>query len=134
MHELHIGDFYKDTALILATLYKRFPVKSALYIEDICGPDEPDEFGLHSPRHTSCFSSALWLAEENYIRFKDTIRQEALDECVLTQDAFLCLSTPLPDGQITRIQSLNSIRQTKSSEALNQFMLELMTDFSCKRP
>jgi len=126
MNELHIGDFYKDVAGILAALYKRFPTKSALYIEDVCGPDEPDEFGLHSPRYTACFSAALWLAEEGYLRFSDTIQQEAFDECVLTQKAFLTLSAiDISPGQ-SRAAHIIALLKEGNSEKLNGYVSSLM--------
>ncbi|MEZ5501925.1 MAG: hypothetical protein R3E50_04435 [Halioglobus sp.] len=93
MADIHIDDFYRDVAKILIRLYAIFPRKTALYVEDISGPDEPDEFGLHHPRFQACFSTMVWLAEHGYITYQDTIRQEALDLAVLRQKAFLLLTT-----------------------------------------
>lgn len=93
MADLHIDDFYRDAALILLRLYKSFPRKIVLYVDDICGPDEPDEFGLHSERYQACFSAMVWLAEHNYLDFDETIREEALDQAVLSQRGFLLLSS-----------------------------------------
>ena len=93
MADIHIDDFYRDCALILLRLYTSFPRKSVLYVDDICGPDTPDEFGLHSERHQSAFSAMTWLAEAGYISFSETIREEALDQAVLTQRGFLLLSS-----------------------------------------
>lgn len=93
MTDLHIDDFYRDTALTLIRLYQCFPRKTILYVDDICGPDEPDEFGLHSERYLSCFSTMIWLGEEGYLRFDDVIRQEALDQVVLSQPALILLSS-----------------------------------------
>ena len=42
----------------------------------------------------ACFGALLWLAEEGFLRYVDTIRQEALDQAVLTQTAFVRLSAP----------------------------------------
>jgi len=50
MADLHIEDFYRDVAKIFLQLYAVFPRKTILYVEDISGPDEPDEYGLHHPR------------------------------------------------------------------------------------
>ena len=91
--DLHIEDFYRDVAKIFLTLYASFPRKSILYVEDISGPDEPDEFGLHNPRFQACFSAMVWLAEHGYINFYATIREEALDQVVLSERGFLLLST-----------------------------------------
>ena len=93
MADLHIDDFYRDCALILLRLYATFPRKTVLYVDDICGPDTPDEFGLHSERHQSAFSAMTWLAEAGYLTFTETIREEALDQAVLTQRGFLLLSS-----------------------------------------
>ena len=83
--DLHIGDFYRDTALTLVRLYQIFPRPVILYVDDICGPDEPDEFGLHSDRYMSCFNTLIWLGAEGYLRYVDIVRQEALDQTVLTE-------------------------------------------------
>ncbi len=93
MADLHIDDFYRDVAKIFLRLYAVFPRKAILYVEDISGPDEPDEFGLHNPRFEACFSAMVWLAEHGYLNFHDTIREEALDQAVLSQKAFLLLSS-----------------------------------------
>ena len=93
MADLHIDDFYRDVATIFLRLYAVFPRKTILYVEDICGPDQPDEFGLHHPRFQAGFSAMVWLAEEGYLNFQDTIRAEALDQVVLSQKAFLLLSS-----------------------------------------
>jgi len=95
--DLHINDFYKDVGLILLHLYAYFPRKSTLYVEDISGPDSPDEFGLHSPRHQSCFSTIIWLADAGYLQYQDCIRQEAVDQVVLSHKAFTLLSSHNPE-------------------------------------
>lgn len=99
--DLQIDDFYKDCASGLLQLYQAFPRRIALYVEDLIGPSEPDEFGLPSKRHESCLGALLWLADEGYLRFDSTIRFEALDQAVLTEKGFLRLSRGLsgtPDG------------------------------------
>ncbi len=93
MADLHIDDFYRDSAMILLRLYSSFPRKTILYVDDVCGPDTPDEFGLHSERHQACFSAMAWLAEAGYLAFSETIREEALDQAVLSQRGFLLLSS-----------------------------------------
>ncbi len=93
MH-LHIDDFSQDCARILLQLYASFPRPSAVYVEDLCGPDQLDEVGLHSKRHLSCLGAMLWLAEEGYLRFGDTIFQEGIEEAVLSRHAFLLLTAP----------------------------------------
>ncbi|GAB5449726.1 MAG: hypothetical protein Hals2KO_00540 [Halioglobus sp.] len=93
MADLHIEDFYRDVAGIFLQLYRSFPRKVILYVEDVSGPDQPDEFGLHNPRFDACFSTMIWLAEHDYLRFDDVIGREALDQAVLTQRSFLLLTS-----------------------------------------
>ncbi|WP_049723813.1 hypothetical protein [Gilvimarinus polysaccharolyticus] len=95
MADLHITDFYRDAAKALNLIYGSFPRLVTVFIEDIAGPDSPDEFGLHSPRHQACFATLLWLAAEGYIRYQDTIRQEAIDQVTLTHKGFTLLSAQL---------------------------------------
>jgi hypothetical protein len=97
MSDLHIDDFFKDVARILNQLYLAFPRKTTVYIEDVAGHDEPDEFGLHSDRHLACLGALVWLSEEGYIRFEDTIRQEAVDQAVLSGRSFSVLSAAAVD-------------------------------------
>lgn len=93
MADVHIEEFYKDLAKILLQLHACFPRKTQVFVEDISGPDQPDEYGLHSARHQSCFAALQWLAEEGFIRYESTIRQEAIDQAVLTLKSFLRLNT-----------------------------------------
>ena len=93
MADIHIDDFYRDVATIFLRLYAVFPRKSTLYVEDICGPDQPDEFGLHHPRFQAGFSTMVWLADHGYLNFQETIRAEALDQVVLSQKGFLLLTS-----------------------------------------
>jgi hypothetical protein len=104
MAEIHVEEFYKDVAIALVQLYGAFPRRVNLFIEDIAGPDAPDEFGLHSKRHMACFGALLWLEEEGLIRYIDTIRQEALDQAVLTRKAFIRLSTPAPASVLNELE------------------------------
>ncbi len=101
MADIHIEEFYRDSAVALVQLYSVFPRRIDLFVEDIAGPDQPDEFGLHSPRHMACLGALLWLAEEGLLRYVDTIRQEALDQAVLTREAFIRLTSPAPQ-ELTR--------------------------------
>jgi hypothetical protein len=70
-----------------------FPRKQILFVDDVSGADTPDEFGLPSPRYQACFSTMVWLGEQGYLSFETTIRQEALDQAVLTEKGFLLLSS-----------------------------------------
>lgn len=93
MADIHIEDFYRDAGLILTQLYDAFPRRTSVYVEDIAGEDQPDEYGLHGSRHMACFGTLLWLAEEGFIRYLDTIGQIAVDQAVLTQPAFVRLAS-----------------------------------------
>ncbi|MGO1500538.1 MAG: hypothetical protein ACTHWH_04550 [Marinobacter sp.] len=104
MADIHVEEFYKDAAVALAQLYSAFPRRVNLFVEDIAGPDETDEFGLHSKRHMACFGALLWLAEEGFLRYVDTIRQDALDQAVLTKKAFSRLSSPAPDALVQELR------------------------------
>lgn len=93
MNDIHIEEFYHDIGLILSKLYSVFPRKSNLYVADICGEDHMDEFGLHSDRFLSAFSAMIWLKEQGYIRFDAVVKQESIDQAVLSEKSFLVLST-----------------------------------------
>lgn len=100
MADIHIEDFCKDSAKVLIHLYNAFPRRTSVYVEDIAGDDSPDEYGLHSNRHMACFGAMLWLAEEGFIRYVDTIKQEALDQAVLSQQAMKVLSQVCTDAVV----------------------------------
>ncbi|MEM7100327.1 MAG: hypothetical protein AAF541_18820 [Pseudomonadota bacterium] len=95
MADIHIEEFYADAAKMLVSLYGIFPRPVTLFVEDICGPDEPDEYGVHSHRHQACFATMLFLANEGFIQFGQTIRSEAVDQASLTGKCFSSLMTPL---------------------------------------
>lgn len=130
--DLHIDDFCKDVAKILIQLYRRFPVKTTLYVEDISGADEPDEFGLHSPRFEACFSAMVWLQETDYIQYSHTMRQEGVEEAVLSHRSFSMLSSlhedlhsandPAPTP-LRRIDYLKAQLATATSEQLKDVVL-----------
>ena len=96
--DLQIDEFYKDCAAGLLQLYLVFPRRTALYVEDLIGLEEADEFGLPSKRHQSCLGALLWLADEGYLRFDSTIRYEALDQAVLSEKGFLRLARAVPNA------------------------------------
>lgn len=141
--DIHIDDFCRDTALIFLFLYRQFPRKSELYVEDIIGPDDQDEYGLHSTRHLSCFSTMVWLAEEGFIRYGETIRQEALDQVVLCQKTFLHLTSihddsslaseninGLPEsvktGHLSRISRIKRCLKTADSNQIRIAMIDIL--------
>lgn len=123
MLDVHIDDFFKDCAVILLHGFRYFPAKQVLYVEDICGPDEADEFGLHSPRHLAAFGAIIWLQEENYIRFSEIDRQESVDEFVLTSKAFTRLLAADSDEPTTSLaQKIEFSRLQGDSSSLARLM------------
>ena len=115
--DLQIDDFYKDAASGLLTLYQAFPRKIALYIGDLIGREEPDEFGLPSTRHQSCLGALLWLADEGYLRFDATIRYEALDQAVLSEKAFMRLTRVIPHAVRDSDELPPSVRRDQATLA-----------------
>ena len=112
--DLQIDEFYKDCAAGLLQLYLVFPRRTALYVEDLIGLEEPDEFGLPSKRHQSCLGALLWLADEGYLRFDSTIRYEALDQAELSDKGFLRLARTVP-GVLPQLHGLPAAVQRVQS-------------------
>lgn len=114
MADINIENFYQHIARILSILYAAFPTKHPVYVDEVAGIDEPDEYGLHSPRYTAGFFAMIWLAEEGYLRYADTIRQDGIDQACLTHKAFLRLTEtadpiyqePVLDGEDSNVVSL----------------------------
>lgn len=137
MADLHILDFYKDSALILMSLQRVFPRKLDLFVEDLIGPDPVDEFGLHSKRHEACLGAMLWLADEGYLRYASTIRQEGIDQAILSEQTVIKLnavvhlsSDQLPENlsgfeaeeHFTMIEHMRRAIQSQSSEQVATVM------------
>lgn len=93
MTDIHIEEFYRDIGLTLSKLYATFPRRVIFYVEDICGEDKPDEFGIHSERYLNGLSALTWLKDNHYIHFDALVKQEAIDQVVLTQKSFLILTS-----------------------------------------
>jgi len=92
MADINIENFYRHIGRVLSILYQAFPTKTPVYVDEVAGIDEPDEYGLHSPTYTSGFYALIWLNDEGYIRFVDTIRQDGVDQACLTHKAFIKLT------------------------------------------
>lgn len=123
MLDVHIDDFFKDCAVILLHGFKYFPAKQVLYVEDISGPDEVDEFGLHSPRHIAAFGAIVWLQEEGYIRFSEIDRQESVDDFVLASKAFSrLLKTDTKEPTTSLAQKIEFARLQHDSSLLARLM------------
>jgi hypothetical protein len=112
MIDVNIDDFYHDVAVTLLSLYQQFPLKISLYIEDVCGPEDADEFGLHSRRHLSCIGALEWMHDEGFIRYLDIVKQECAEQCTLTQKAFRKLAFLKIDKNRDQV---SSIEKQKSS-------------------
>lgn len=147
MFDIHIEEFYHDTFKILNALYQAFPKKCNVFVSDIAGEDQPDEYGLHSDRFQSCFGAILWLELEGYIRFESTLRQEAADQASLTMKGLATLSSICQDeflNELTariapinhsfkgrpNIESLKHTSKHGTSTQLAQAMQHLLTRFS----
>lgn len=94
MSDLNVDDFFHDAARALLALYQVFPRRKAVFVDDIIGAEEPDEFGMYSNRYLACYSTLLWLGEEGFLRFEESINSEAIDQAVLTGRCFTLLSSP----------------------------------------
>lgn len=136
--DLQIDDFYKDAAAGMLLLYQSFPRKIGLYVEDLIGREEPDEFGLPTPRHQSCLGTLLWLAEEGYIRFDSTIGYDALDQATLSEKGFLRLSRGLPHAIAEGEPVPPSVRRVQATlayqlrEALSSRQSERVVRLTCQ--
>ena len=126
MTDLHIDDFYRDCAMTLQQLYLLFPRRGSVFVEDLIGHDEPDEFGMHSRRYQACFAAMLWLADEGHLRYEATIRQDAIDQAVLTGRMFALLSAAPAHLTASRILGIRHALQAQSSSEIERVMTELM--------
>ncbi|WP_299591630.1 hypothetical protein [uncultured Microbulbifer sp.] len=129
LDDLHIHDFYRDAGRILLALFQQFPAPATIYVEDIAGPDTPDEFGLHSPRHLACLGAMTWLKECGYIRFSQLVRQEAVEEAALSHHSFLLLVSRGEDGT-SNAEKLDQVVRGGSSPQLEELMVGLMAQLS----
>lgn len=124
MLDVHIDDFFSDTAVILLSGLQNFPAPQILFIEDICGPDDTDEFGLHSPRHLAALGAIQWLRDEGYVRFGVIDRQESVDDFVLTSKSFSRLIKVLRDSGEPVFRELTEARTEGDSIRLRQLMTD----------
>lgn len=134
MTDLNLLDFYKDSARALLILQRQFPRPMELYVADLIGDDQIDEFGLHSKRHMSCLGAFLWLADEGFLRYATCIRQEAIDQAVLTGKSLVLLSaldssTPgdLHKQPLTLAERIDAALQSGSSDQLGNVMKYFFT-------
>ena len=150
MLDIHIDDFCKDSALIFKLLYDAFPCNSDLLVEQIIGPDELDDFGLHSRRHQACLAAMIWLKDEGLIRFGGMIQQEGVDQAILTNAAFALLSSVselnLLSSETTSItpsysqehdmffiSQIEQLIPTRSSQKLRSLMMHLFSKYAASQ-
>lgn len=146
MADIHVDDFCRDVAVVLVTLWNAFPRRHTIYVEDVIGPDEPDEVGLHSTRFHACLGAMLWLAEEGYLRYDSLVYREAIDQAVLTNKTFVILSAPsdvrfddpvdpsLPESVISVKQTLvNQMRLALRSGSSNN-VTKIIRYFMSQQP
>ena len=142
MADIHIDEFCRDAALALLHLYSAFPRRASVYVEDIAGPDSPDEVGLHSDRHMACLGTLLWLAEEGYMRYEAMIYQDGVDQAVLTGKSFTLLSSlsdvryeepapELPDAvaveKMTLVEQMRAALRSGESRKVTAIMRYLLS-------
>ncbi len=127
MADLNSENFYRHISKILIILYANFPSKAAIYVDEVAGIDEPDEYGLHSPTYTAGFYALLWLEEEGYIRYADVIRQDGVDQATLTHKAFVKLteiSGQIVTEEIIETDQTSNIINLLPAEDLSPSVLE----------
>lgn len=132
MSHLHIDDFSHDVARILMQAYLSFPRPGAIYVEDIIGPTEVDDVGLHSARHMACLGAMLWLANEGFLRYNATIFQEGIEQAVLTNKAFVLL-TALSELRLDSTDpALPATLQHEKATLAEQFMQAIRSGSSVR--
>jgi hypothetical protein len=124
MLDVHIDDFFRDVAVTLLTGLQQFPAPRTLFVEDICGPDEMDEFGLHSPRHLAALGAIQWLRDEEYVRFGIVDRQESVDDFVLSSKAFTRLLRQPDESEEPLFRRLHAAVQESDSELIRRLLRE----------
>ncbi len=91
MHR-QIDEFHQDACRALLQLYRVFPRQNSIYVDELIGFQELDEYGLPCERHQRCLGTLLWLGDEGYIRHNGLIQYEALDQAVLSEKGLLRLT------------------------------------------
>jgi hypothetical protein len=130
MSDIYIEDFNHDVAVILHRLYSSFPRPAALYIDEIAGLDDPDDYGVASERHQRCLGAMIWLADEDFIRYRDLIGIEGIDAAVLTLRTFRALhQSENHDPQPLLINRLREALRERNSEAVKRVVNTLFDVF-----
>jgi cytochrome c553 len=102
-------------------------MKSNVFVEDISGPDNADEYGLHSDRFQSCFGAMLWLEQERFIIFESTLKQEAIDQATLTSKGLKLMSSICHDREINALTEqihpvIEGLKGLPNIDTLNHIM------------
>lgn len=146
MADIHIDDFCRDVALVLVTLYNAFPRRHTLYVEDISGPDETDDVGLHSTRFHACLGAMLWLAEEGYIRYESLVYRDGIDQAIITNKTFVVLSAAsdvrfddpvdpsLPESVVLEKQSLIAQLRAALRSGSSKNITQIVRYFMSQQP
>lgn len=92
MLDIHITEFYNDTGRIFNRLYAQFPRQITLWTDEICGPDNADEYGMNSERYLAGYATVIWLQDEGYLRFEDIDKKDAFNQCCLTEAGYQALA------------------------------------------
>ncbi len=127
MFSIHIEEFFLDCSKILKQLYMSFPMKSNVFVEDISGPEQVDEYGLHSERFQSCFGAMLWLEQEHFIKYESTLKQEAIDQATLTAKGLKLMASICHDEAINTISEqihplIEGLKGLPNIDTLNHIM------------
>ena len=120
MFDIHICDFYHDLSQIFTQLHARFPREETLWLDEVCGEDELDEYGMHSKRYMSCFGTVLFLEREGFIRFSSEEGLNGFNHCVLTLKGFQNLNKFKPNTQSPAIDEIRKSIREKSSDAIEE--------------
>lgn len=124
--DIHITDFYNDTGRILISLFRSFPRQDTLWVDDICGPDEFDDFGQHSPRYQACVATVLWLQREGYLNYSSQDAMAGFNHCVLSEKGFGLLSGWHQSGQWRPIDALDEALVSGSSQQMEAAVQPLL--------
>lgn len=138
MH-LNLDDFCKDVARALQILASVFPRPRDIFVEDVYQAEETDEFGMHSDRYLACFQTLVWLREEGFIRYTQTLRTDAIEQAVLTGRCLALLIQPYSlEGESaaiavdtnTLLQRLHIALQEGSSTTVRMLVLDMISDMT----
>ncbi len=115
--DLNIQDFCHYSANILIFLLERFPQKQTLYIDDI-SDSAVDEFGMRSDSFFTAIASTQWLAEEQFIRYSQQVKQEAFDDVVLTAQGLRALFARTTATNLSLADALRAAKNEPTQQML----------------